>query len=490
MSIEDLLESIPAGVSLKKFSGEHVFINSIFQNFFQVSRDKIIGKKLEEISRNRFLKNFEIKDVDGLIKKAGFYDAEVVLRKPESVFYEHEHIRVHKSLIRYNETHLILTIVFDIRDRVKRERDLIESEERFRKVFELSCESFVWVDSENGVIKNCNNKFSELLEQPKFYLLHKVFFKFFRQPLLARRYVGEISKGSGLDYRLDLFGPDGRTIPINLRGVRIEFCREIIIHISIMDLTAVKKAESDKEELQLRLMTAAKLSLIGEMSAGLAHEINNPLMVMLGNVDLLEERIVSCSKKECLEEQFDYLKSIREAGEIINELINRMKEHIKKFQPDCHDFYPINDIVKQALDVLKFKNIRHKINVVDETDDTIIFCSKTDIFQVFTNLISNAVDEIKGTAYRDIRIFNFTKDEKVYIVFEDSGKGVDKAHREKIFNPFFTTKRHESGAGTGLGLSFCLKWLHMNSAVIEYKRVGNKTQFICIFNKPRPQCLK
>jgi PAS domain S-box-containing protein len=480
----DLLEAIPAGVSLKNFDGVHVFTNSIYDSFFGLDKSQIIGKRLDEIPRERFVQNFGIADAFGLIRKARLFDdAAIVNNTKTSVFYEHEHIRVYKSIVRLENEPFLFTLVFDIRDRVEKEKDLRQSEERLRLVFELSHEAFVWVYELRGVVFNCNKKFSDLIGVEKSQLLHKKVFSFFREPLLAKRYLNEILTGVRKEALLMLFSSTGVDIPVVMRAVTVSFKDGNMIHLSLSDLTSIRKAEKEKEELQLRLMTAAKLSLIGEMSAGLAHEINNPLMVILGNLDLLEERISKCDKKDCMEEQLEYIGSIRTSGNIIEELVERMREHIKKFQPEGKNFHTISGILKESLDVLKFKNLRHKINIIDETDETRIFVSKTDIFQVFTNLISNAVDEVKGTMYRDIRIFNYTENNFIHVVFEDSGKGVSKADREKIFNPFFTTKRSEKGVGTGLGLSFCVNWLHRNSASIRYERLNEKTRFVCVFQK-------
>jgi len=459
-----------------------------------LKKSQLIGKSVEDVV---LLLNpkFDLKSINTFLKKIKYYDQLVVERgeveeplvyescmMDKSVFYDQGHIRVYKSLISWMGHKRILTIVLDISDRVKKEHELKESEERFRKVFELSTEAFVWLDTKTNTIVNCNHKFTELVVSRKHEIIHKKLFMFFSEPMNARSKIMSVLRREVQRVELMLVNSVGRKLYVEIRGVMIEVNKKRTAHISILDISDTKKIEAEKEEMQLRLMTAAKLSLIGEMSAGLAHEINNPLMIMLGNLDLLEERMHTCSSSgTCEEDLAEYVSSIREAGGIINELVTRMKDHIKKFQPDDKDYHSINCILKQALDVLKFKNIRHKINIIDETDDTKIYCSKTEIFQVFTNLLSNSVDEIKYTKYRDIRIYNFNDEVSTHIVFEDCGHGVKEDDVQKIFNPFYTTKRGDNQVGTGLGLSFCVKWLHMNNAKIDYKREKGKTHFICIF---------
>lgn len=202
---------------------------------------------------------------------------------------------------------------------------------------------------------------------------------------------------------------------------------------------------------QSQLVQSAKLASLGEMSSGIAHELNNPLHFINGfnnRIKKLFEKndVVTADMIETYTTQ-------------ISENCARMKrivQHFREFsrQADqCFQPFSVNYVVERSFvlfsEQLRLKGISTELNLADE--NPYVSGDSNRIEQVFINLIGNARDALEGREGSVIKVRVASTDENVLIQFEDNGPGVDPEVAEKIFNPFFTTK--EVGKGTGLGLS-------------------------------------
>ena len=190
-----------------------------------------------------------------------------------------------------------------------------------------------------------------------------------------------------------------------------------------------------------KLFHANKMAAIGQLAAGMAHEIRNPLGLIRTYNYLLKNKIEN--KNEKMEKHFKEIeKSIEKISRIIDDLLNTSHSG-----NDQKEWININDYLKRIFSL--HKNLMGNINWTINGDENLeIYINKDRFEHILFNLISNAVDAIQKDG--KIKIDYGMKNEMFYINVEDNGKGIDDNNLENIFNPFFTTK--SPGEGTGLGL--------------------------------------
>jgi len=214
------------------------------------------------------------------------------------------------------------------------------------------------------------------------------------------------------------------------------------------DITERKLLEAEKEEIEQKAEVASRLASIGEMASGIAHEINNPLTGVIGYAQLL-------SKKELPEDIKEGLEVINDGAQRVAVIIKRLLTFARQYKPE-RTIVNVNNIIETTLSLrsyhLKTSNIKLTTQLAPDLPVTIADAGQ--LQQVFLNLIVNAEVEMKqahGKGKLSVRTEQM--DNIIRISFKDDGPGIMKKNLERIFNPFFTTRR--VGEGTGLGLSVC-----------------------------------
>jgi two-component system NtrC family sensor kinase len=214
---------------------------------------------------------------------------------------------------------------------------------------------------------------------------------------------------------------------------------------NIYAVLGISRDITERRQMEEHSYYTEKLASMGTLAAGVAHEINNPLGVILGFTDLLLEK----SPKDS--EEYDLLKTIERQGlnakRVVENLLNfaRHKEHKE-------EFVDINKNIETVLSVMNNTLLVNKILVKKQLEDTLptVKADSGELQQVFFNIINNAIYAMQGGGVLTITTMSFNND-TVEISFADTGHGIKIEHRNRIFDPLFTTK--EVGKGTGLGLS-------------------------------------
>ncbi len=247
------------------------------------------------------------------------------------------------------------------------------------------------------------------------------------------------------------------------------------------DITELSMLQQKLDRERVKSIANAKLASLGEMSAGIAHEINNPLAIIEGSVDLLTKFLNHPEK----------LKSKIEAIKKSTQRISRIVVGLKKFSRSGSsvDVEPqsLVSIIKEAIILSDSKSKRHSTSItMDAKTDAFILCNEVEIEQVLINLINNSIDAVKNNTEKWIKISVFQDQDAVVLRVIDSGKGIPESIRTKLFEPFFTTKK--VGQGTGLGLSISKGILDEHKATIAVLESSSNTCFEIKF--PRAPSLK
>ncbi len=255
-------------------------------------------------------------------------------------------------------------------------------------------------------------------------------------------------------YRKEYIKKDGTTVPVELNGFIIENYNGVKGIFSLVEDISEKIATDQKIEVQRKkLVHSAKLASIGEMAAGVGHEINNPLAIAMGNITLIKRFLKS---KGIVNGNMDrYLDSISYANERIRKIVDGLKLY-SRLDSSIYKKASMNEAILETFKLTSeiYEKDGIFINFDKETEDLFIKGSLGELQQILVNLLSNAKDATKGKSNREILIELVKKGDYAQLSISDNGKGIPDNVKEHIFDPFFTTKEPGKGTGLGLGLVY------------------------------------
>jgi len=225
------------------------------------------------------------------------------------------------------------------------------------------------------------------------------------------------------------------------------------------------KLQNNTEEL----IQAQRLSAMGELSARIAHDLRNPLMIIKTSIEMMKVKEICKDSGE-----FDYFSKIDKAITRMTHQIEEVLDFVKP-KPLVIQTYSILDIIKSA--VSKTTKSENLVITLSQNDYT-IECDAEKLEIVFLNLITNAIQAMNNDGKIDVRVVDSGED--VLIEIEDNGSGIPADKLPKIFDPLFTTRQ----IGTGLGLPCCKTIVEKHGGVIDVKTIINKgTTFLIKLSK-------
>src|SRR5579859_5329208 len=256
-------------------------------------------------------------------------------------------------------------------------------------------------------------------------------------------------------------------------NLRLENSRKAMIHImsDLKETTAeVQRREQELREKQEQLVQAGKLATLGELTTGVAHELNNPLNnigLFVGNViDLIELGIADAEPERILQELYSAMQQVRKATEIIS--------HLRTFgraAPVSREPLLVRQVVQRAISLmqeqLRLRQIEVDLQFPDE--HVLVVANAIQLEQVFINLLTNARDALGGVGHNQkrITITCTVRGDIVEIYFGDNGPGIPAGLEQRIFDPFFTTKDVGTGTGLGLSITYGIIKEHQGSITVE-----------------------
>jgi two-component system, NtrC family, sensor kinase len=324
--------------------------------------------------------------------------------------------------------------------------------------------------NEEGRVTRCNSTFEEMLGRPRDEtvgkLVEEIFDEAFAQNLLSilgksRWHLTEIRNA----YKLHAFDSAGRSLILNvavapLRSVSNEQTGAIVVLENV----------TSRVKLEETLQQSEKLSSIGLLAAGVAHEVNTPLTGVSSYTQMLLGMIPETDPKHALLQKMQ--RQTDRASNIVGNLLNfsRTGSAVDSVETD------INKLLDDTLQLLEPQLRRSNIEIVKEyaSPPPRIFANAGKLQQVFTNLILNARDAM--FAGGTITLETFVDNEDVCVRVTDTGEGIAAENLSKIFDPFFTTKGVGNGTGLGLAVSYGIVQEHAGSIGVS-SQLGDGTTF-------------
>lgn len=365
-------------------------------------------------------------------------------------------------------------------------------------------------------IQTVNDAILELTGYTREYLIGKIFFIFLSDDKLFQDFVSMWQQKDVKNYETHIKRADGEMLSVLLSCSIMQSKNEKKIVCIIKDITERKRAEDELKNAYMEIKTAQaklvqseKMASIGQLAAGVAHEINNPIGFISNNMEMLQQyvgeytsllRMVESLQNSIVEKDMEKARNIVQEmvkfeKEIdldytINDVENLLEhtqrgiERVQKIVMDLKtfaredndnmDLIKIEEVIDNILNIVR-SELKYKAEIKKDYGSTpFIKCNTQKLGQVFINLFVNASHAIQAKGMIEIR--TYVQDNFVCVDVSDTGVGIPPENIKKIFDPFFTTK--PIGQGTGLGLSISYEIIKKQGGEIHvHSKVGEGTTF-------------
>lgn len=371
----------------------------------------------------------------------------------------------------------------DITKQKQLKEQLKKSERKYFTIFNNIPNCLFVLDSDSLIIRNCNESAQLNYGYAKKELTGRSFLTLFKEKEAQKS--ASLIKSSHILKKVQHLHKNGSTLYVNIRISPFEYRDKTVFIVSCSNIT--KEIETEQ-----MLIQACKLTTLGEMASGIAHELNQPLSVIKSASSFIiknrrRQKEIDPSIVNTMLEKID--DNVDRASSIITHMRNFSRKTDMEVEP-----VQINHVIERAFHIFTRQLTLRGIKVVKELDPDIptVLADPNCLEQVFINLILNARDALEekwvtqGDKTDENKIIVKTYHDTTHVIAEfiDTGKGIPDAISKKIFEPFFTTK--EVGQGTGLGLSISFSILKGFNAMM-YADTNRKLGAAFIIRFPRKE---
>jgi PAS domain S-box-containing protein len=441
------VRSVSECVSITDMSDNILFVNSAFLKTYQYKEEELIGKPISMVRSPKNNMEF-VKEILPSTFRGGWHGELINVRKDGSEFPVH----VSTSVIHdeNGKPLALIGVTTDITARKKAEMELHDSETR-NKALLSAIPDLMFMFNKEGVFLDYHARDPSLLMRPPEEFIGRTISEVLPEDIatLSMEKLALVFK----EKKMAVY-----EYPIKIGDETLFFESRIALCGNDTALSIVRDI-SDQKKIESQIIQSERLTALGEMSAGMAHEINQPLntlSILFDNI-LLEAR-----ENHLVTEEYLVSKSEKIFNNILR--IKNLIDHVRDFSRSRESFiltpFNINDSISNALSMVseqfKIKGIQP---VTDLDPELPAIKGNTYRFeQVVLNLILNSKDALleKKDALQELfemnlKVTSSRKGENIFVIIEDNGMGIREDQMNKIFQPFYTTK--EIGKGTGLGLS-------------------------------------
>jgi len=237
---------------------------------------------------------------------------------------------------------------------------------------------------------------------------------------------------------------------------------ELADTFNFMAAALKKRDEKLKEFTRKKIMESERLAIVGQLAAGVAHEINNPLQGIVTYSHVLLDELPQADPGRDLAQKI--VTQADRCTTIIRGLLDFSRQHKPQKRPSS-----VNAVLEQCVALVESQALFHNIEITRKLDPNLpsLVVDPSQIQQVFMNLIINAAEAMESGGQLRLATRFDSEDQFVEVEFADSGHGVNKENLERIFDPFFTTKEAKHGTGLGLAISFGIIKEHKGTIHVE-----------------------
>jgi len=382
-----------------------------------------------------------------LRKRGRLSDYRVNLRRSDGSTYQ---ASLSGRIVEYGDETYVVSAIGDMTER-------LDKEELLRHVVEACPTPLMMTKLDGGEVLFSSPEARALFGDPE---TSKVFYV---EPAARERYVRELrEKGSVREYKVQLQQQSGKQFWSASSSRVIRYRGDDVIVSHMRDLTEQMVIEKELASQRELAFQNEKLSAMGELLAGVAHELNNPLSVVLGHAQLLLELEAASGVQRHTEQ-------IKNAAERCARIVRTFLTMARQ-QPSKTEIIAINDIIRTAVGVARYGDSGNNIEIVSDLADGLppITGDPDQITQVILNLVINAEQAMRSSG-KGNRVVLRTRlapmRNAVILEIEDNGPGIPEEVRGRIFEPFFTTK--DVGQGTGIGLALSHRIVHTHKGEIH-----------------------
>lgn len=362
----------------------------------------------------------------------------------------------------------------------RQQHKLASSEERYRALFAHANDGIAVLTSVDHSLIEVNGRFAELLRSQPHELAGKTLRDLgWDSGVGAPSFDAKLRHADAGEFESAAKTSDGMLRPVHVSFSTLMTGEERLVVLIVRDLSEQKKLAAEKESIQLQLFQASKLASIGELSAGVAHEINNPLNGIINFAQLLKDDGVART-----DTQSRMLDGIIEEGSRITRIVRDLLSFARH---ESHELRPVNLAEVITTSVSLFGHQLDKDGIALEVrlaaDLPPVLAEGSRLRQVVVNMISNAHHALREGRATE-RVFRISASAArvegrrvVRMEFFDNGVGIRQEYLNKIFDPFFTTRRDAGGTGLGLSLSFGII-AEFGGTIRAESEMGSGTRFV------------
>jgi len=485
-----LLDSSSAIIGTCDLDGRMMYANPAFLNHLGFDTlDEVVGRQFAEfwMVQERFEEI--MKSLTGDAGPGRWAGELKVKRKDGSLFDVHASAAM--VLDGSGNPAALMSTSIDITERKKAEEALKNSEEKWRSLVENAPDIITTV-ARNGEVLFINRTESDLgtegvIGTSVYDYLHPEHHDTIRDSIER-----VFQNGEPVSYKARRLGLDGANEWYETRGGPVMRGGKVIEAILIStNITARKRAEEEREKLSAQLYQADKMTTVGLLAAGLAHEINNPIGFVLPNLVFLQEQIalmqeiVNLYERGAPKSEIAKFRKANKMYVVMKEIPQMLSDclegtqRVRDITRELRQFSSTDDAAAEKVDLsdlldssltIAANEIKYRASVIKRYSDIPeVVVNRGKMSQVFLNLIVNAGQAIEEGHVKDnwIRVATGKQDDKVFVEFANSGPLIAPDVLPKIFDPFFSTKPQDQGTGLGLSISYSIVQQHGGVISVE-----------------------